>query len=226
VTPNTFAEAQKLVGVDLTDAERTQAAGSWRRAMAPLYERRTGPTRVELEAGRAPYSRWDPILPGEKTLPLRDRFVAADVEAAPLPPQDDDIAFAPVSQLAGWIRKRQLTSERLTGIYLERIARLDVKLRSVITVTADRALARALQADKDIAAGRYRGPLHGIPWGAKDLIDTAHIPTTYGAEPFRSRVPDADARSSRASMTPERCSSPSSAWARSRSTTSGSAARR
>jgi Asp-tRNA(Asn)/Glu-tRNA(Gln) amidotransferase A subunit family amidase len=193
VSPNTFAEAQKLVSVELTDAERAQAAGSWRKSMAPLYERRRGPPRVELEPSLAPYSRWDPILPGDKTVPLRDRFVAGDVEPGPLPANDEDIAFAPVTHLAGWIRKRQLTSDRLTRIYLERIGRLDSRLRSVITVTADLALAQAAQADREISAGKYRGPLHGIPWGAKDLIDTAHIPTTYGAEPFRNRVPEVDA---------------------------------
>jgi len=193
VSPSTFAEAQKLVAVELTDTGRRQAAGSWRRSMAPLYERRTGPTKVDLEPGLAPYSRWDPVLPGQKALPLRDRFVAGESAPGPLPSNDEDIAFAPVTKLAGWIRQRELTSQRLTRIYLERIERLDSKLRSVITVTADLALSQAAQADEDIAAGRYRGPLHGIPWGAKDLIDTAHIPTTYGAEPFRNRVPDVDA---------------------------------
>jgi Asp-tRNA(Asn)/Glu-tRNA(Gln) amidotransferase A subunit family amidase len=193
VSPVTFAEAEKLLNVELTDAERKQAAGSWQKTMAPLYERRMGPTKVAIETGIAPYSRWDPILPGEKTLPLRDQFVASSLDPGPLPANDEDIAFAPLTRLAGWIQKRQLTSERLTRVYLERINRLDPKLRCVITPTADHALARAKQADQEIAAGKYRGPLHGIPWGAKDLIDTANIPTTYGAEPFRSRVPAVDA---------------------------------
>src|SRR5581483_1541712 len=88
--------------------------------------------------------------------------------------------------------RRALTSERLTAIYLQRIDQLDSKIRSIITLTRDAALARAKQADAEIAAGRYRGPLHGIPYGVKDLLDTAGIPTTYGAEPFRNRVPAAD----------------------------------
>src|SRR5207244_3413069 len=86
-----------------------------------------------------------------------------------------------------------LTSEGLTGIYLHRIEQFEPKLRCIITLTKDVALAQAKQADAEIAAGRYRGPLHGIPFGVKDLLDTAGIATTYGAEPFRTRVPSADA---------------------------------
>ena len=103
-----------------------------------------------------------------------------------------------MTQLSRWIETRKLTSERLTGIYLDRIARLDPKLRCIITLTRDQALAQAKQADAEIAAGKYRGPLHGIPYGVKDLLDTAGIPTTYGAEPFRNRVPNADSRGRRA----------------------------
>jgi Asp-tRNA(Asn)/Glu-tRNA(Gln) amidotransferase A subunit family amidase len=91
------------------------------------------------------------------------------------------------------VEQRRITSERLTRIYLARIDALDPKLRSVITKTQDHALAQAKRADAEIAAGRYRGPLHGIPYGVKDLLDTAGIATTYGAEPFLSRVPAADA---------------------------------
>ena len=113
-------------------------------------------------------------------------------DAGPLPSSDDAIAFAPVTQLSRWIEARKLTSERLTNIYLDRIARYDSKIHSIITLTRDVALAQAKQADQEIAAGKYRGPLHGIPWGGKDLLDTAGIPTTYGAEPYRNRVPTAD----------------------------------
>jgi Asp-tRNA(Asn)/Glu-tRNA(Gln) amidotransferase A subunit family amidase len=192
VTATTFAEAEKLAQVTMTDAERTMAAGSWRRAMAPMLERRTGPRKVALEPELAPATVWDPMLPG-MTLPAqRDRFVRSTTDAGPLPASDDEIAFAPVTRLSRWIEGRKLTSERLTGIYLARIARLDPKLRSVITLTRDQALAKAKQADAEIAAGRYRGPLHGIPFGVKDLLDTAGIATTWGAEPFRDRVPNAD----------------------------------
>jgi Asp-tRNA(Asn)/Glu-tRNA(Gln) amidotransferase A subunit family amidase len=191
--PATFAEAEKLVQVELTAAERAQAAGNWRSAMAPLYERRTGPHKVAIEPSIAPYSLWNPILPGEKKLPLRDQFLGSKRNPGVLPKSDQDIAFAPVTQLARWIEGRQITSTRLTEIYLDRLERFNPKLNCVITLTREHALAQAKKADQEIAAGKYRGPLHGVPWGAKDLLDTAGIPTTYGAEPFRTRVPTADA---------------------------------
>jgi len=157
--------------------------------MAPLYERRTGPKKVEIEPVDLPYSLWNPVLPGEKAGPQRDQFIRSQVDPGPLPKNEEDIAFAPVTHLATWIQKRQITSTRLTQIYLDRLKRFDPKLRCVITLTSDLAMQQARQADQEIAAGKYRGPLHGIPWGGKDLLDTAGIPTTYGAEPFRNRVP-------------------------------------
>jgi len=193
VSAATVAEAEKLVQVQYTAAEREQAAGNWRVSMAPLYERRTGPRTVTLEPTVSPATRWDPVLPGLTVGPAHDRVVRSRPAAGPLPARDEDIAFAPVTSLARWIESRALSSERLTRIYLERFDRFDPKLRCAITVTRDRALAEARRADAEVAAGTYRGPLHGIPWGAKDLVDTAGIPTTYGAEPFRNRIPGADA---------------------------------
>jgi Asp-tRNA(Asn)/Glu-tRNA(Gln) amidotransferase A subunit family amidase len=192
VTPTTFAEAEKLMQVTMTPAERQLAADSWRMSMAPYLERRTGPRKVALAATDVPAMVWNPLLPGIVQPVTRDRFVRSTTPAAPLPAADDAIAYATVVQLSRWIETRQLTSERLTGIYLDRIARFDPKLRAVITVTKDHALARARQADAETAAGRYRGPLHGLPYGVKDLLDTRGILTTYGAEPFRNRVPADD----------------------------------
>jgi Asp-tRNA(Asn)/Glu-tRNA(Gln) amidotransferase A subunit family amidase len=193
VSPATFGEAEKLVQVELNEAERALAASSWRVSMAPLYERRTGPHKVELEPGLAPYSLWNPVLPGQKAGPAHDRFIRSHADPGPLPAKDEDIAFAPLTQLSRWVEQRKLTSERLTRLYLQRMERFNPELRCVITVTPELALAQAKRADEEIAAGKYRGPLHGIPWGGKDLLDTAGIPTTYGAEPFRNRVPVKDA---------------------------------
>ena len=193
VSTSTFAEAEKLVQVENTAAHRAEAADSWRASMAPLYERRTGPRKVAFESSLAPYSRWDPVLPGQKAGPEHDRFIRSKIDPGRLPANDEDIAFASVAQLSRWIEGRKLSSERLTNIYLARIEKFDPKLRCVITLTREHALAQAKKADEDISAGKYRGPLHGIPWGAKDLLDTAGIPTTYGAEPFRNRVPEKDA---------------------------------
>jgi Asp-tRNA(Asn)/Glu-tRNA(Gln) amidotransferase A subunit family amidase len=192
VTPATFAEAEKLMQVTLTEAERQQAADSWRQSLAQYLERRTGPRSVALADTDAPAMIWNPVLPGIAPPPTRDRFVRSKPSGKPLPKSDDEIAFAPVTDLSRWIESRQLSAERLTQIYLGRIERLDGKIRSVITTTKDHALARAKAADAEIAAGKYRGPLHGVPYGVKDLLDTKGIPTTYGAEPFRNRVPSAD----------------------------------
>jgi Asp-tRNA(Asn)/Glu-tRNA(Gln) amidotransferase A subunit family amidase len=192
VSPSTFAEAEKLVQVQMTAAQRAMAASSWRKTMAAIYERRTGPRKIALEATLAPASRWNPVLPGLRTVPERDRFIRSNTDPGPLPTRDEDIAFASVTQLSRWIEQRKLTSDRLTRIYLKRLEQYDPKLHCVITLTRELALAQAKQADEEISAGRYRGSLHGIPWGGKDLLDTAGIRTTYGAEPFRNRVPTED----------------------------------
>jgi len=193
VSTNTFAEAEKLVQAELTTADRVMAASSWRQTMAALYERRSGPRKVTLESTLAPYSQWNPVLPGRSSGPTRDSFIRSKAAPGPLPSSDEDIAYAPVTKLSRWIEQRKLSSERLTDIYLKRIERFDPKLRCIITLTRALALKQAKQADAEIAAGKYRGPLHGIPWGGKDLLDTAGIATTYGAEPFRNRIPEKDA---------------------------------
>jgi Asp-tRNA(Asn)/Glu-tRNA(Gln) amidotransferase A subunit family amidase len=193
VTAATFAAAEKIAQVEMTAAQREMIATSWRTTVGPLLERRVGPRKVALAADVAPATVWNPVLPGQAAGPTRDRFVRSHADPGPLPASDDEIAFASVTRLSRWIEARALSAERLTEIYLARIAQHDARLHSIITLTRDLALDQARQADREIASGRYRGPLHGIPWGGKDLLDTAGIPTTYGAEPFRDRVPTTDA---------------------------------
>jgi Asp-tRNA(Asn)/Glu-tRNA(Gln) amidotransferase A subunit family amidase len=193
VSVATFTEAEKLVQIEMSAPDLAQAASTWRVNLASVYERRTGPHKVTIETTVSPWSRWDPVLPGQKAGPEHDRLVRSEGDPGPLPAKDEDIAFAPLTQLSRWIEEKKLSSERLTNIYLERLVRFDPKLRCTITLTRELALSQAKKADQEIAAGKYRGPLHGIPWGGKDLLDTAGIPTTYGAEPFRNRVPEADA---------------------------------
>jgi len=192
VSTTTFAEAEKLVQFPMTEQERAQAASSWRKTLAAVYERRTGPKKLALEATLAPATTWNPEISGVKISVQRDRFVRSASADTSLPTKAEDIAFAPVTQLSRWIEKRQLTSTRLTQIYLERLEKFNSQLRCAITITRDYAVKQAKQADSEIAQGKYRGPLHGIPFGVKDLLDTAGIPTTYGAEPYRNRVPDED----------------------------------
>jgi Asp-tRNA(Asn)/Glu-tRNA(Gln) amidotransferase A subunit family amidase len=193
VSVDTFAEAEKLVQFPMLDSERELAAATWRRTLASVYERRSGPRQLALESTLAPATEWNPRLPGHKPGHQRDRFIPSAGEPSPLPANDEDIAFATVTELSGWVKKRQLSAERLTRLYLERLERFNPQLRCAITITGDLALRQAKQADREIAEGKYRGPLHGIPWGAKDLLDTAGIPTTYGAVPYRNRIPNQDA---------------------------------
>ncbi|HEU4936904.1 MAG TPA: amidase family protein [Vicinamibacterales bacterium] len=192
VSASTFEEAEKLARVTMTSAERQVAAASWPRSLAPLLERRTGPRKVSIESRMAPASRWNPALEVGYAVPASINFVRSAAESIALPANDADIAFSPVTRLSRWIEQKALTSERLTNIYLKRIEQFDSKLRAVITLTRDLALVQAKRADAEIASGKYRGPLHGIPYGVKDLLDTAGIATTYGAEPFRDRVPSED----------------------------------
>jgi Asp-tRNA(Asn)/Glu-tRNA(Gln) amidotransferase A subunit family amidase len=193
VSADDFAHAEELVQFEMTERERNQAASNWRMQMAPLYELRVGPRKLEMPQSVAPATVWDPVLPTIKVHAGSGTFTRSPGARMPLPASEEEIAYAPVTQLSRWIESKALTSERLTQIYLARLQRFDPKLRCVITLTADHALQQARAADKEIAAGHYRGPLHGIPWGAKDLLDTAGIPTTYGAEPYRDRIPTDDA---------------------------------
>lgn len=192
LTAATFAEAEKIARVTMTPAQRDMAAASFARTFGPLFDRREGPRRLALGDDVAPSSVWHPASIDTTPGPARDRFVRTPAADTPLPSSDADIAYAPVSQLSRWIERKALTSERLTRLYLARIDALDPRLRAVITKTDALALTQAAQADAEIRAGKYRGPLHGIPYGVKDLLDTAGIATTYGAEPFRNRVPATD----------------------------------
>ena len=197
VSTATFVEAEKLVQVTMSPAHRAEVAGNWRESMAAVYERRVGPRKVEIEYGDAPATVWNPRLTGASdcaatasTKQVRSEVVS---EYTQIDPKDEDLAFAPVWQLSRQIQLRKLTSERLTKIYIERLKRFQPKLNCVITLCEEHALEQARAADKEIATGKYRGPLHGIPWGAKDLLDTAGIATTWGAEFYRDRVPTKDA---------------------------------
>ena len=123
-----------------------------------------------------------------------DRVVITPVgDPVPLPGTEQEIAFLPVHQLAGLIRAGKLSAVELTRIYLGRLHALDPVLLCAVTILDGPAIAAAEQADRDIKAGRYRGPLHGIPWGVKDLFAARGTPTTWGAAEFKDRVIDADA---------------------------------
>lgn len=186
---DTVAAAERLAGVRYTDRERGQMLESLEQQV--LLTTRLRALRPDNVAPTA--SRFDPRLAGH-ALPADagpPRF--SNTDPGPLPKHEADIALAPVTRLAGWLRAGALSSLRLTEIYLSRIARLDGTLASFATVTADTARAQAEAADDALRQGLWRGPLHGIPYSLKDIVDTSGIVTGWGAEPFRDRVPDTDA---------------------------------
>ena len=206
VMPQDFASAERLMQVEMSAAERAEAVGNWRTSMAAVVERRVGPRRVPLGEADVPATVWNPLtmraqetvsahspaVPHDAAMDASLKFVSQGDVATP-PTEDAALAFSRVLDLSRWIRERRLTSERLTRVYLARLKQHDPQLKCVITPCEEHALQQARAADAEIAAGNYRGPVHGIPYGAKDLLDTAGIPTTWGAEPFRNRVPTTDA---------------------------------
>jgi Asp-tRNA(Asn)/Glu-tRNA(Gln) amidotransferase A subunit family amidase len=149
--------------------------------------------RIRLDNGLAPPLYFNPLLPGMPVDRVKREFRPARPGAVVRPRDLEEIAFWPVTALAALLRTRQVTSVELTDMYLARLKRFNPTLRCAVTVTTDRARDQARNADREIAAGRYRGPLHGIPWGAKDIIAAQGYPTTWGAAPFKDRVLDDDA---------------------------------
>ena len=183
----TLAAAERLFGIEYTDAEHAQMLDNLADQIELAVRRRA----VKLPNSLPPATVFDPRLPGF-TMPAQSRMNIPRI-APPLPANDEDIAFAPVSHQSAWIAGGQLTSVRLTRIYLDRIRRHDPTLLSFATVTEALALAQAENADRLLAGGSWLGPLHGIPYAAKDILDTAGITTGWGAEPFANRVPETDA---------------------------------
>jgi Asp-tRNA(Asn)/Glu-tRNA(Gln) amidotransferase A subunit family amidase len=149
--------------------------------------------KILLDNSVAPPIFFNPVVPGMKIDRTKHPFRASDPPRVTRPSNLEDAAFWQLTQLAELIRTKQVSSVELTEMYLGRIKRLNPKLLCVVTVTEDLAMRKAHDADKEIAAGRYRGPLHGIPWGVKDIIAAKGYPTTWGAAPFKSRIIDRDA---------------------------------
>jgi len=187
ISTETIAAAETLFGISYTANERALMRDN----LAPQIELALRRRAMALPATLGTATRFDPRLPGFE-FPRAAAFEWAPASSA-LAVSDEDIAFAPVSALAGWIHSRQLSAVRLTQLYLDRIERLNPVLLCFACVTAERALRRAAELDAMAAQGVFLGPLHGIPYGMKDIIDTAGIATEWGAEPYQGRVPEEDA---------------------------------
>jgi Asp-tRNA(Asn)/Glu-tRNA(Gln) amidotransferase A subunit family amidase len=181
--------AERLFDVSYSPAERLQMVNNLEAQMASTRLRR----QVKLANNVPMASTFDPRLPTFSMPAPQGFFRRSTAPAKPLPASDEDIAFSPVTQLSAWIASGVLSSRRLTDIYLARIAALNPKLECYAMVTPELARAEADAADALLRGGVNLGPLHGMPYGLKDLFDTKGIVTGWGAEPFRDRVPDADA---------------------------------
>lgn len=189
ITVQSIAAAEEIAGVKFTDAQREAMVKDLDRQRQRIDQLHA----VHLENATPPAVQFNPLLPGMK-LDVRQRpIVRSVVRASAAPKAIEELAFLPVTELAAMIRAKRVTSLALTQMYLDRLKRFDPVLQCVVTLCADRALAQAKQMDAELARGKYRGPLHGIPWGAKDLLAVKGYPTTWGTPPFREQRFDYDA---------------------------------
>ncbi len=183
--------AEKIMGIDFTDAQEEAAVAGVSRNL-DAFERLRG---ISIPLDTEPAVAFHPSLPGHR--PRAGATPGAKInirlQRGARPADLDDLAFFSITSLAPLLQRREVSSTELTAMYLARLKKYGPKLNCVVTLTESLALAQAAEADREIRAGRYRGPLHGIPWGAKDLFATRGIPTTWGAGPFREQIFDYDA---------------------------------
>jgi Asp-tRNA(Asn)/Glu-tRNA(Gln) amidotransferase A subunit family amidase len=190
ITVDTIASAEEVAGVRFDQAERELMLDG----LKQQEQRIEALHKVSLPNSVSPAIVFDPRPPGKKIpVEVRRPMVRSKVAIREVPADLEQLAFLPVTELSELVRRRRVTSVQLTEMYLARLKKYDPVLRCVITLTEDRALRQARAADAEIARGKYRGPLHGIPWGAKDLLAVRGYKTTWGAGPFRNQVIDADA---------------------------------
>jgi len=192
ISKETLDCAEKIIGIDFPDADQQQALSGVNTNLANFERLRNTTIPLDTE----PAITFRPYLPGRKPKPGATPNARIKVTTQTPPARRsslDDLAFLPVTALSALVRKRDVTSTDLTRMYLERLKKYGAKLNCVVTLTEDLALAQAAQADKEIRSGHYRGPLHGIPWGAKDLLATKGILTTWGAAPYQNQTFDYDA---------------------------------
>ncbi len=187
ITAEMIQQAEWISGIKLSDNDRKALVGKVNSSQRDFEELRA----VKLGNHVPPALSFQPAPWLSPADGMPRGTVEPTVRVAPKKPDsNEDLAFMPLTALAALIRTRQLSSVELTRLYLERLRRYDPALHCVVTFTEDLALKQAEKADREIAAGRYRGPLHGIPWGAKDLIAYPGYKTTWGAAPFKGQVFD------------------------------------
>jgi len=189
VTPEMVREACRLAGLPYGEAEQQGMVASLNRILQRADELHQNPAENDVPS---PFP-FNPRVPGiPVNVPTREHR-PANVRQQSRPAALDEVAFWSVTELADLVRRRAVSSVELTEMYLRRLEQHNPTLNCVVTLTRERALTEAREADREIAAGRYRGFLHGIPYGVKDIIAAKGYPTSWGAEPFKARVIDEDA---------------------------------
>ncbi len=189
ITKSMLREAAAVAGLSFSDQQLDRMLEGVNNFLGVYNDIR----KVPLENSVAPALIFNPIVPGTKIDRVKRPIRMSAPTKVTRPRNLEDAAYWPVTQLAELIRTKQAKSSELTEMYLARLKRLNPELKCAVTITEDLAMRQAKQADQEIAAGRYRGPLHGIPWGVKDLYAAKGYPTTWGAAPFKDRVIDMDA---------------------------------
>ncbi|HEY2364135.1 MAG TPA: amidase [Candidatus Angelobacter sp.] len=189
LTKDMLRDAAAVAGLEFTDEQLDKMLKGVTENTVKLRDLR----KIEIDNSIAPPLYFNPVLPGMKIDRTRRSFRASAPPRVQRPPNLEDVAFWTVTSLSELIRTRRVTSVELTEMYLARAKRYNPKLKCFVTITDDLALREARQADQEIAAGKHRGPLHGIPYGIKDLFAVKGYPTTWGAAPFKDRIIDVDA---------------------------------
>jgi Asp-tRNA(Asn)/Glu-tRNA(Gln) amidotransferase A subunit family amidase len=189
ITLDMLESAERIAGLEFTDAQRELLIADVNSHLDHYEHLR----KVPLENNVVPCVRFSPVLPEMKFDMVRRPMKMSDPSVVQRPSNLEEVAFWPVRDLATLLATRQVRSVELTEMYRERLKRYDATLKFLITPTDDLAMKQARRADAEIAAGRYRGPLHGIPWGAKDLIAKKGYKTTWGAVAFKDQTFDYDA---------------------------------
>jgi len=190
ITVDTIASAEEVAGVHFDPQERELMLDG----LKQQEQRIEALHKVPLDNSVSPAIKFDPLPPGKAIEPAKHRpAVRSKVPLRAAPADIEDLAFLPVTELSELVRRQRVSSMQLTRMYIARLRKYDPVLRCVISLTEDRALKQAAAADAEIKRGRYRGPLHGIPWGAKDLLAVRGYKTTWGAGPFKDQVIDTDA---------------------------------
>jgi Asp-tRNA(Asn)/Glu-tRNA(Gln) amidotransferase A subunit family amidase len=189
VTIAMVSEALKLSGIEISEEEKKNLVDSANRNLTGYEEIR----KLHIPPDVSPPFHFSPIVPGITINKTRQPFRLSPSPSVKRPANLEDVAFWPLRHLAELIRARQMTSLELTEMYLARLHRYNPVLNNVVTFLDDYARAEAMRADGEIAAGKYKGPLHGIPWGAKDIISVKGYKTTWGSNAFKDQVLDYDA---------------------------------